>query len=433
MAPIPMKTFFPPWLSTSLLLAFSLPALAAPQAMDKVVAIVGKSVITQSELTNRINEIKQQPANEKVKLPAEDILRKQVLDHLITEHLQMAMAERVGIKISDEQLNAAMATLAKNNRMTPAQLEDAIKSEGLNMASFRARIARELRQQQVQRGMVTSRIKISDLEIDNFLKSADAKFWISPDYHLAQIMIALPSSPSADEVAEAEKKINALYDRVKQGEDFAATALAHSNAQDALKGGDLGWRKSSELPSLFAEIVAGLPVGGISKPARSPAGFHILKLYETRGDQNQVITQSHVRHILLKPSAILTNEEARAKLLKLRADIAGGADFAALAKAHSEDLGTLLNGGDLGWSNPGQFVPEFENAIADAKIGEISQPFKSQFGWHILQVLERRQEDMTQEVLRRKAINLLTSRRFEDELQVWLSELREDAYIDIKP
>ena len=428
-----MKLTLTQRLTASLLFAISASSHSAPQPIDKVVAIVGKSAVTQSELDERITEIKQRPQSEKVKMPSDDVLRSQVLDHIITEHLQMAMADRVGIKISEEELNAAMVTLAKNNRMTPAEFEATIKREGLNMDTMRARIARELSVQRVQRGLVNSRIKIADLEVDNFLKSADAKFWISPDYHLGQIMIALPSSPNAAEVAAAEAKINAIYEAVTKGADFAATALAQSNSQDALKGGDIGWRKSSELPSLFADLVTDLPVNGISKPARSPAGFHILKLYEKRGDQNQVVTQAKVRHILLKPSAILTNEEAKTKLLKFRSEVLAGGDFAKLAKENSEDLGTMLNGGDLGWSSPGMFVAEFEDVIDNTKAGEISQPFQTQFGWHILQVTERRQEDMTQEVLRRKATNILTSRRFEDELQVWLSELKDDAFIDIKP
>lgn len=421
-----------PLLSAGMMLMASLSAYSAGQAIDKVAAIVGKSVITQSELEARINEIKQRPESERVKLPSDSVLRNQVLEHLITEHLQMATANRVGLKVSDEQVNAAMATLAKNNRMTAEEFEQTLTRQGLSVAAMRDRVRRELTLQQIQRGVVTQRIRVSDLEIDNFLKSADAKFWISPEYHLGHIMIALPQSPTAEEVAIAEKKIAAIHEAVSKGADFAATALAQSNAQDALKGGDIGWRKSSDLPSLFAELVTDLPVGSVSKPARSPAGFHILKLYEKRGDQNQVVTQSHVRHILLKPSAILTNEEAKAKLFKLRSDILAGADFAKVAKENSEDIGSMLGGGDLGWSSPGMFVPEFEATIEQAKVGEISPPFKTQFGWHILQVIERRQEDMTQEVLRRKANNLLTSRRFEDELQMWLLELREDAYIDIK-
>lgn len=413
-------------------LALASQAFAAPQKLDQVAAIVGKNVVTLSDLNSRVAEIKNRPDAEKIKLPPDDVLRKQVLDHLITESLQLASANRMGVKVSPEQVNAAMTNIAQKNRMTLEQFEAMLISEGLSPAVMRQRLQREITVQQVQRGVVTQRIKVSELEIENFLKSADAKFWISPEYHIGHFMIALPPSPSAAEVAEAEAKINAVYDELKNGADFAATAIAKSNAQDALNGGDIGWRKSADLPSLFAELVADMPVGSLSKPARSPAGFHILKLIDKRSDSNQVITQSKVRHILVKTSAVVSDEEARAKLNKLRSSILAGADFAKLAKENSEDIGSMLNGGDLGWSSPGMFVPEFENAINEATVGQVSEPFKSQFGWHILQVTERRQEDMTKEVLQRKAANILTSRRFEDELQLWLMELKEDAFIDIK-
>lgn len=413
-------------------LALAANAFAAPKKMDQIAAIVGKNVVTLSELNGRIEEIKSRPDAEKIKLPPEDVLRKQVLDHLITESLQLASANRMGVKISPEQVNAAMNNIAQKNRMTLEQFEATLTSQGLSPAVMRQRLQREITVQQVQRGVVTQRIKVSDLEIENFLKSADAKFWISPEYHIGHIMIGLPASPSADEVSQAEAKINAIYDELQKGADFAATAIAKSNAQDALNGGDIGWRKSADLPSLFAELVADMQTGGLSKPARSPAGFHILKLLEKRSDANQVVTQSKARHILVKPSAVMSDDEAKAKLNKLRASILAGADFAKVARDNSEDIGSMLSGGDLGWSSPGTFVPEFEEAIKVATVGQISDPFKSQFGWHILQVTERRQEDMTKEVLQRKAANILTSRRFEDELQLWLMELKEDAFIDIK-
>lgn len=415
-----------------LCLALAGTAAAAQKKIDQVAAIVGKNVVTLSELNSRMAEIKNRTDAEKIKLPPDEVLRKQVLDHLITESLQLASANRMGVKVSPEQVNAAMTNIAQKNRMSLEQFEAMLVSEGLSPAVMRQRLQREITVQQVQRGVVTQRIKVSDLEIDNFLKSADAKFWISPEYHIGHFMIALPPSPTAAEVAEAESKVNAIYEELKNGADFAATAIAKSNAQDALNGGDIGWRKSADLPSLFAELVADMPVGSLSKPARSPAGFHILKLLEKRSDANQVITQSKVRHILVKTSAIISDDEARAKLSKLRTSIIGGGDFAKLAKENSEDLGSMLSGGDLGWSSPGMFVPEFEAAIGEAAVGNVSEPFKTQFGWHILQVTERRQEDMTKEVLQRKAANILTSRRFEDELQLWLMELKEDAFIDIK-
>ena len=406
---------------------------AEVQQLDGVVAIVNKDVILRSVLNERVREIALRATASGMALPSIDVLESQVLEHLIIERLQLEMAERYDIQVSDAQLNTTIANLRRSNNLTEEAFYAQLRSEGITRDGLREKLREDIAIQQVQRGVVQQRIHISEQEINNFLSSSGGKFWISPEYHLGHILVSLPQAPSSEDLANAEQKASELYSRLQDGEEFADLAIAESDGPAALSGGDLGWRRTNELPSLFATIVPDLKTGQVSKPQRSAAGFHILKLYETRGGQEtEVITQNRSRHILIKPSAILTNEEAQAKLAGIRQQILDGADFAEMAKEHSEDIGSALQGGDLGWANPGQFVPEFEKRTQNLPVGEISEPFLSQFGWHILQVQERRQQDMTDEIIRHKARNMLMSRRFEDELQIWQRELRDEAYVIIK-
>jgi len=410
----------------------SLSLQAEPQLIDKVIAVVDKNVIMQSELDERLMQVAQNARANKMALPDMKVLQQQVVDHLISEHLQLQMAKRLGVNIGDDQVNQAIEQIRASNQMTSEQFTRQLEADGLTLQALREKIRRDITIQHIQQGVVQQRIHISPLEIDNFLKSADAQFWISPEYHLGHILISLPQSASGDEVEAARTKADELVKRIRGGANFAEVAIAESKGSTALTGGDLGWRKTSDLPSLFADLLPQLEVGQVSEPARSPAGFHILKVYEKRGGEQQKELQTKARHILLKPSAILSDEEAKAKLTKLRERILKGEDFAALAKENSEDIGSMLAGGELGWSRPGMFVPEFEQTMEKMAVGETSEPFRSQFGWHILQVQERREEDITDDLLRDKAARVLTSRRFEDELQIWLREMRDDAFVDVK-
>jgi peptidyl-prolyl cis-trans isomerase SurA len=280
--------------------------------------------------------------------------------------------------------------------------------------------------------LVARRIRVTEQEINNFLKSADAQVWASPDYHLGHILIALPSSPTSEAIAAAEEKADKLYEKLSEGANFAEAAISNSSGPDALEGGDLGWRKSSQLPTLFANVADSLEVGQVSKPHRSQAGFHLLKLYEKREQDKEIINQTRARHILIKTSEIMDDDLAKSRLEDIREQIIAGAEFEKMAKAYSEDIGSRMSGGDLGWTSPGVFTPAFETKVKDTDIDEISEPFKSTFGWHILQVTGRRAEDFTEEAMRSRAHNMLMSRRFEDEMQVWLQELRDEAFVEIK-
>lgn len=428
-----MKIFLSQALISTCLILTIASAQATPKSLDKIIAVVNESVILQSELDTRISQVSKNAQNQNMALPDAAILQEQVVNHLVSEQLQLGMAKRVGFSVNDAQVNTALNQIRTSREMSMADFAQFVQAtEGISLDALREKIRREMTIQQIQQGMVQQRIYISPLELDSFLQSADAQFWMSPEYHLGHILISLPQSATADQLETARQKALKLVAKINNGTSFGEVAIAESDGPSALKGGDIGWRKTSALPSLFAEIVPKLETGQVSEPFRSPAGFHILKLYDKKGEKQQLQAQTKARHILLKPSAILTDEDAEAKLKKIRKEILGGADFSELAKEHSEDIGSMLSGGSLGWSRPGMFVPEFEKAINAHKIGEISQPFKSQFGWHILQVEERRKEDITEEVRRSKAANILTSRRFEDELQIWLRELRDEAYVIIK-
>ena len=407
-------------------------AAAAIQLLDRVVAVVDNDVVMLSELNQRTAMITAQLEANDTPMPPKDVLRSQILEQLISESLQLQIGARVGVEITPEQLDATISRMQSANNLTPEQFRQQLLSEGLSVDMLREQLRREMIIDQVQKGSVNRRINVSQREIDNFLASKQGRFWSSPDYNLGHILIAVSAASSKEEIAAAENKAEEIHQRLVNGADFRQLAVAESQGQDALQGGDLGWRKYAQMPELFAEAVENLPEGGITQPLRSGAGFHILKLYGKRGDQEKVIEQSKVRHILIKPSAILSDDEAREKLARIREQVIGGADFGELARQHSEDVGSMLAGGDLGWSLPGKFVPEFERTINATAVGEVSEPFRSQFGWHILQVEDRRQQDMSEQVRNNQAAMLLRSRRFDEERINWLQEIRGEAFVEIK-
>lgn len=424
---------------SSLFIAVLLLAGVGPHAMaaksvglDRVVAIVDEDVVLESELNDRAQAVLQRLKGQYTQLPDEAVLRKQVLEQLIVERIELGLAKRYEIKVEDEEIDQAIVRVREKNKMSDVQFEADLKRQGLTIAGLRNQIRDELTISHLQQGVVSNRIKVSPQEIDNFLASSDGKFATSPDFHIGHILIALPSSADADAIAAAEQKAKDIYQKLQNGADFAQLAIANSNDQAALQGGDIGWRKLAQLPELFGNQLAGLKSGTVTAPFRSGAGFHILKNIEQRGGGQQLIEQTHARHILVKTSEIMDDNQAREKLLALKDRIEKGEDFAKLAKTNSEDTGSMLNGGDLGWSSPGMFVAAFEETLANTPIGKVSRPFKSQFGWHILEVIERRKEDMSEQMKRNQAQNMIRSRRFDEEFQLWLTQIREEAFVEIK-
>lgn len=416
----------------SLLLLGSQTFAAQTVGLDRVVAIVDEDVVLESELKERTESVLTRLKGQYTDLPDEAVLRKQVLEQLVIERIELGLAGRYEVKVEDDEIDQAIDRIREKSKMTAEQLEADLKRQGLSLAGLRKQIRDEIAINHLQQGVVSSRIKITPQEVDNFLASSDGKYATSPDYHVGHILVAVSSSADPETIAAAERKAKDIYQKLQAGGDFAQLAIANSNDQAALQGGDIGWRKLAQLPELFGNQLANLKVGQVSAPFRSGAGFHILKDIEQRGGGQQLIEQTHARHILVKTSEIVDDSQAREKLLAIKARIEKGEDFAKLAKENSEDTGSMLNGGDLGWSTPGMFVAAFEENMANTEVGKICRPFKSPYGWHILQVLERRKEDMSDQMKRNQAQNVLRSRRFDEEYQLWLTQIREDAFVEIK-
>ena len=406
---------------------FTLSSQAATVPLDRIVAVVDNDVVLESELMSTARDIVRQLRANETPLPPQEVLQSQILEKLILDRLQLSRAERIGVQPSDQQVNATIAQVQKRQGLNDLQFQQKMQQDGMTLTDLQHKVRQELTIKQVQQGNVSRRIRITKQEVINFLDSTEGKFWNSPDYHLGHILI-----PMSEGEEVAKNKVKSLQTQLKNGADFRKLAISNSSGQFALQGGDLGWRKNSQLPGLFAEQAATLSKGAVSEPFKSGAGFHLLKLYDQRGGGEQLVEQTHVSHILLETSAIMTDEQAVRKLNKVRQKILSGTDFATEAKENSDDIGTMLKGGDMGWSNPGMFVPVFEKVMADTAIGDISEPFNTQFGWHILKVVDRRQEDMSEDMIRNQARNLLQSRRYQEELQSWLQEIRASAYVEVK-
>lgn len=421
-------------LATAVLSLLLLPLKASAEIalLDRVVAIVDDDVVLYSELNQRMAGILTRIQQSGTQAPPEEILRKQVLEQLISERLQLNMGYNAGIRVSDEEINQTLARVAASSNLSLEDYIAQIHASGGTLANVRQEIVDEIIIMRVQQGRVMRRIRISEQELTNFLNSEEGRLVTSPDVNIGQILFSVPSSSSADETKAIVDKLNKIEEQLKAGADFKQLAIANSDDQSALDGGDLGWRKMAQLPGVFIEAVESMEAGQVSKPIRSAAGYHLIKLYDRRGGGEKLIEQHFSRHILVKPNQI-RDEAATIELLnKLRDRVKEGEDFAALSKEFSEDPGSALKGGELGWSTPGMFVPEFEQTMSGIALNEVSKPFRSQYGWHILQVTDRRMQDFSDNILRNGAENLLRQRKFAEELQVWLQEIRDEAFVEIK-
>jgi peptidyl-prolyl cis-trans isomerase SurA len=400
--------------------------------LDRVVAIVNDDIVLLSELNQRLASVYSSIRNSGTQAPTEEILKKQVLERLISERLQFNIGIKAGVRISDQEIDQTVSRLAASNNLNLQEFVKQVNSSGSSMTALRQDIANEMIMTQVQQGIVMRGIHISEQELNNFLNSEEGKLMTSPDIKLGQILISVSSSATSAEIDDAQKKLDAIIEKINQGADFKQLAIANSDDQSALDGGDLGWRKQAQLPSLFTNALEDLKPGEISQVIRSGAGFHLLKLYQRRGGEKKLIEQHFARHILLKPNQVRDETQTVKFLSDLREKILAGDDFFAMAKQHSEDPGSALKGGDLGWSTPGLFVPKFEQTMSSIALNAISEPFQSQFGWHILQVTERRMQDFSDDILRNRADSLLRQRKYSEELQVWLQKIRDEAYVEIK-
>jgi peptidyl-prolyl cis-trans isomerase SurA len=407
---------------------------AAVQPLDSVVAIVDNDVIMKSQMDQRVHEVQQTIAKRGGGTPPAEALQSQVLDRLILENLQLQIGERSGIRITDEELNQAIGTIAQRNNMSLEQFRAALAHDGVSYNDAREQVRREMIISRVRQRRVAERIQVSEQEVKNFLASDLGKAQLSEEFHLANILIPTPDSASSDAIQAAARQAQDIYGQLKKGADFAQMAIAKSASESALEGGDMGWRKAAQLPPAFGEMLASMPVGDVTPPARTPGGFIILKLLEKRGGQGQAQMRDevHVRHILIKPSEIRSEEETRRLAQKLYERIENGEDFSELAKSFSEDPGSALNGGDLNWVDPASLVPEFRDVMNETPQGELSRPFKTAYGWHVLEVLGRRATDATSQARDQQALNVLRNRKYDEELQTWLRQIRDEAYVEIK-
>lgn len=419
-----------PLLLATLLLGTAVHAEVRP--LDRVIAIVDNDVIMQSQLDQRLREVEQTIAKRGAQLPPRDQLIAQVLERLILENIQLQMGARAGIRIGDEELAQAMATIAQRNGLTLEQFQAALARDGLSFEDAREQVRREIIINRVRQRVVADRIQVSDHEVQNFLASDLGKLQLSEEFRLANITIPLPDGASPEKIQAAEQQVLDIYRQLRAGADFAQLAIARSAGETALEGGEIGWRKAAQLPPPFDSLVSQLPVGGVTEPVRTPGGYIIIKLLEKRGGSAQVRDEVHVRHILIKPSEIRSEAEARRLVERIHERILAGEDFAELAKSFSEDPGSALNGGDLNWIDPNILVPEFREVMADTPAGQLSQPFKSPFGWHVLEVLGRRATDSSTQVREQQAMNVLRNRKYDEELQSWLRQIRDEAYVETK-
>ena len=402
------------------------------QLLDGIVAVVNDGVVLKSELQNETAEIVARLQAQGTQLPPAQILQRQILDRLILQQLQLQRADRLGIRVSDEQLNIALNNIAQRNNVSLADLPAMLAREGVDYTQYRRELREQIAIDQLRQRDVLQRISVSPAELEAYMARQAGQASLRQEYLLSHILIAMPDNAPQNQINAADEQIRAIAGRIKQGEDFAQLAVAYSSGQQALEGGSLGWRKGGELPSLFADVAPGLAKGQVSEPIRNASGFHLIRLDDQRGGEAIMEDQTRARHILLTTNEILDDDNARQQLIRIRERILGGEDFSAVAKAVSQDPQSALEGGELGWNGPGNFVPAFEQVMNNLAIDEISEPFRSPFGWHIMQVLERRVYDATLDRQRQEAIMAIRNSKLGEETELWARRLRDEAFVEYR-
>ncbi len=398
--------------------------------LDRIVAVVNDEVITQQELTARVDFAFRQLRQQGTPPPPRDTIERQLIERLINDRVQMQYARDTGMRVDDAELDRAISRIADDNKLSLPQLRATLEKDGVPFDKFRSDIRGEITISRLREREVAQKIVITESEIDNFLQNQQAQTGGNDEFNVSHILVAVPENASPEQLQARRVRAEAALTQVKGGADFRQVAAAFSDAPEALQGGLLGWRESKRLPALFLDGLRPLQAGGISELLRSPNGFHILKLNERRGGQAPVmVQQTRARHILIKTNELVSEAEARNRLLALKERLDNKADFAELARARSED-GSASRGGDLGWLNPGDTVPEFEQAMNTLKPGEISLPVRSTFGWHLIEVQERRTQDMTREGQRLNARQALRERKTDEAYQEWVRQLRDRAYVE---
>ncbi|HEY0179000.1 MAG TPA: peptidylprolyl isomerase [Dokdonella sp.] len=403
---------------------------AAPvEPLDRIVAVVDEDVVLQSELDRDVNRVTAQYANSPQQLPPRDVLEKQVLDRLILQKLQVARADSTGVKVADAEVDQAVERIAQQNKMDVSQLRAAIQQQGLDYDQFRKSVRDQLVVNQLRQRVAQSRVQVSDAEIDSLIKNGSVR---RDQMHLGYIVISVPDGATPDQVDTMRAKADEAKKQIDGGMDFGAAAIRYSSAENALQGGDLGWRPRQELPPAFVDIADKLQDGGVSEPARGPNGFYIIKRYGVRDAGAQMVTEYHARHIVIKTNELVSSEQAEKKAEQIREQLVAGADFVELAKKESQDEQTARLGGDLGWFPLNGYGTGVAEAVKDLKPGEVSKPFRSNLGWHVLQLVDTRSTDKSGELQRDEAKSILFQRKAEDEYESFLRQIRSEAYVDIR-
>ena len=417
-------------LTLGALLSFS--SFAQQVMLDRVAVIVDQGVVLESEIDALVQEVRRNAEANNQQLPSDRALRTQAIERLITKSLQLQMAERMGIRISDPQLEQTIGNIAANQNATMEQLRAQLAADGVAYDDYREQVREEIIMSEVRRANVRRRIYITQQEIDTLIELMEQQGAEQAEYRLGHILIGFPPEPTDEDITAARERADKVIALLESGSDFAKIAIASSSGNEALEGGDMGWLNINAMPTLFAEAVQNKDQDTLVGPIRSGAGFHILKVLDTRGIEKVKVEEVNSRHILVKPSIILSDDKAKKMLEDFKQDVINGdADFAELAKAHSEDPGSALKGGELGWTDPTNYVPEFKEALAKLQPGEYSEPVRSVHGWHLIQLLDRRIDDATEKRKEEKASQLIFNRKFSEETENWLREMRDAAYIEV--
>ena len=411
------------------------PAQTAPGTdLDRIVAIVNDDVIAWSELEARLGRIRDDLRQSGTRLPPQDELRRQVLERLILLRIQLQLARAAGIRIDDERLNRTLLRIAEQNGLTLREFRDALERDGYDFAKFREDVREEIMISEIRKRRVENQIRISQRDVDDYLSTMESRGAEADrhQYRIGHILIAVPDGASSEEIAEANAGAGSVLDEIRAGADFATMAVTHSDGRQALQGGDLGWRQASDLPTIFGDVVPRLEVGEVAGPIRSASGFHLVKLIDKRDGERQIVRQTRARHILIALDELTDDAGARRQVSALHERIVNGEDFGELARIHSDDAGSAPKGGELGWIDPGNTVPVFERAMDSLAPGELGEPFESQYGWHIVQVLVRRERDATETSRRAEAMRTLRARKIEENLEAWIRQVRDEAYVEYR-
>jgi len=419
-------------LLSSLIGSSTFAAGTPPRLVDRIVAVINNDVITQYDLNDRVKLATQQLNRQGTPLPPREVLEKQLLERLISDRIQLQFAKETGVRVDDAQLDKTLQRIAQQNNLSLEAFRATLEKDGVGFAQFREEIRNEVILERLREREVDNKTSVTDSEIDNYLNTRATQLGGEEEFNLAHILVRVPEQASPEQVKEKLARAEQALNSLKAQANFGQIAATYSDAPDAMQGGQLGWRTGSRLPALFTEAINGLQPGGNTAILRSPNGFHILKLLDRRGNNTPLIVQqTHARHILIKTNETVSEADAKQRLIQVKERLDNGGNFAELARQYSED-GSAPKGGDLGWVSPGATVPEFERAMDALKPGQISIPIHSPFGWHLIEVLERRQEDVSKERQRLTARQELRARKVDEGYESWLRQLRDQAYVEYR-